>query len=426
MATAMVDFDSNFNSGFDPAVYVGIPDPWLTDVREPHVAFGFGCMQDAVGAAANYLGGNTGMGLGWGYLPPVGGPVHSGVMYGYGDFVGILADDYFAYCALSGLPYYRSGAGAPPLENCSLVWPVGCGKIQSQYVYPRNALTGCIAVGGPDAIHGNFVLPNFTSITGSGTVTGLPFQPNLLFLHWVWGGNFDGNHSLGWGACGSDLTQFSCAIQGGSWRSFDIRSHAFHSNYILNLYYENVLTARITIDAINADGFDYSWERFGGIYDAYPWTFHWQAYDFPTDEIQVGMGTFGDDSITTPWEPEGIVYWSANCPEGWSNPHGNFAIGSSAGGGIRAQGGNPAMQRVASAGHGGRQYDEGVIRFTSYTPFDPGGLGFATHTITATGADLSWTGGSNSKRFGYFAWGRSSLGRPNCKSLAQIYRLVRY
>lgn len=415
----MIDFDSNQDSGFAPDPRIGIPDPWLSNLRDPLMTFGLVSMQDAVATysapngSGNYKGGNTGCGWGWGY-----GNNQGGVMYGYGDFIGILADDQFGYTALGGMCYYRSGAGAPPLENLSVQWPGDCGAIQSVYVYPRDALSTVCAIGGVEGQAASTTLPGLEDQQNlTGAVTGLPFQPNLILARWAWNGNFDGNMSIGWGACGSDLTQFGCAIQGGSWRPFSIRSHAFHSGMALPIYYENDRVLEFTIDSITSDGFTYTYDRFDTGHTSsagvgHTWTVHFHCFRFPSDEVLVGIGENGDATVDTPWRPEGIWYASANCPEGHSNPGGNFALGASMGVGMREQAG---MQRVIAGGHGGRVYADGVICFQSYTPFEADGISFARQTITANGADLDWPVlGGNSKKFGYVAWGLTAMQFPYC------------
>jgi hypothetical protein len=405
MATAMTDIDSLVDSGFDPGITLSAV--WKSNIKQPQMLFAWGALQRVLDDTPNDIGYITAMGLGWGH-----GANQNGVFAGYGDFVGILADDPIGSTgSLVSIPGFRPGVGAPNFENVGMSFLPQCGAMQASFQYPRDVLTAVMAIGGPLGSTINGLTIPASPASGGGTVSGLAFEPTLLMFRWAFNVGFGGPANMAYGACGPDLSQWGVAVGGISFGGFAARVKYFGTGTVLNLVYDGAFVASVTITGITSDGFTYTYQRFDtAATTGAAWSIFYQAFNFASGEVEVGTGSEGSSGFTTGWRPEGAVYGHGDCPEGLEGgPTGDTGFGFG--------GGNHLMQRLGYAGADGRRYETGVMRFT--------GGNKATQSITSTGVSLSWSG-SGSSKFGYITWGRSTVtGRSLC-SRPQIYRLVRY
>jgi hypothetical protein len=398
MPTAIKELDSDIDSGFGPSHHAD--ELWLSDVREPNLLLAWSSMQQSVdGSPTDPIGGGIpAIGHGFGY-----DTAQYSVAHGRGDFFGITDDHSGHSSTLCCCPAYRKGAGAPFVEQLGVGWTERCGSLQPQWVYPRDALTGIMAVGGPQGDDGTLVIPA-TPTSGSGTVTGLAFEPHLLIGNLGRDTGFASLCAMGFGICGPDLSQWSHSLGSVSFGSPSLRKKVLDDDRWISIVWGGAVAMQIEVTGFTSDGFTYNYSNTSG--DA--WSIAYIACYFESEEIAVGVATEGTSSISTGWRPEGALYASVDNSDTSLHDDVMLSVG----------GGTNDLQRVASMYPDGRRWNTGVIRL------EDGNI--ATHALASSGINFSWSGGSNNALFGYLIWGRSrATGRGGCYQ-PSIYRLVKY
>ncbi len=269
----------------------------------------------------------------------------------------------------------------------------------------------------------------YSNPAGSGTfsVTGLTFQPDLVLYAWVnqkaFGGNGPTNDQLACAMGAFDGTnQWSMAARTDFWLTWPFangRASRF-SNSQIACNINTPTYAQIEAVSLNADGFTLNYLNPGDNY-----ILMWHAIGDTGGQFAVGVGTEGDTSISPGFAPNAVLFGNSGCT----------AFNTTQGGGVMGWGVvDDQLNQFAGWQAGGqgsvnntRCYgDVAAIAMSLHRNGIPTNDAQATCTSMGASPALNWTvGGGGGMKFGWIAIKTSSgAGYLGCGGIGQIYRWI--
>ncbi len=264
---------------------------------------------------------------------------------------------------------------------------------------------------------------------GSGTVsvTGLTFQPDLVLYSWVnqasFGSNGPTNDQLACSFGAFDGTnQWSAAARTAFWLTIggNARASRFSDSQIAaNIDFPGY--PRIEAVSLNADGFTLNYLSANSSY-----ILMYHAIADPGGQFAVGVGTEGDTSISPGFAPDAVFFGNSGCT----------AFDATQGGGSMGFGCvDSALNQYAGWQAGGQgsvnntrcYWDTAAIAISEHRNGVP--TNDAEAIVTSMGASpaLTWTiGGGGGNKFGWVAIKTSQgSGYLGCGLVGQIYRWLK-